>query len=184
MNSSKLNEKISERQLALKAGLSRTSLRLLKKGQLNPTLKTLKKIAEASDHSLEILQYPKNSSADFRYSIPVVSYLTQLEGFGSWKIHFFNFINELVRTKDSRLFISPPIKKLDKKLQALLAVIVMELCHRNNWPPPLWADDISSLQHPWFLSESESLKASALLESPLRFKLKNIFILENFFDRV
>jgi hypothetical protein len=37
---------------------------------------------------------------------------------------------------------------------------------------------------PWFVSGMESLKAIALVESPLPFRLRKIFVLENFLSRV
>ena len=49
--------------------------------------------------------------------------------------------------------------------------------------PPKWAQSMTALNKPWFVSGMESLKASALLESPLGFRAKNIFVHENFLER-
>lgn len=40
------------------------------------------------------------------------------------------------------------------------------------------------IQPPWFVAGMENLKAIALAESPLRFRLRKIFVLENFLSRV
>lgn len=173
----------SERGLARLAGVSRTSLRAIKAGEANPTIKTLRQISEAQNHELRILEYPKNSELDSSASMVAASLKTQQDGFDSWKIHFFDFVDEVRRSKDYRLVLLPPIKSLDKKLSALAAAITLELCKTYSLEEPTWAVEMPALQEPWFVSNSESLKATSLLESPLRFKLKNIFVLENFLDR-
>ncbi len=175
---------ISERQFAKRAGLSRTTLSLLKKGKLNPTVKTLERLSNAAGQNFAIQRFPKNSTLDSRYSTPVVSWLVVNEGFESWKIHFFEFLDEVRRSKDSRLLFVPPSPNLDVRLKSLLAAMVLEICNECDWEAPTWAEEEPSLKHPWFPSNSDALKASALLESPLRFKLKNIFVLENFMRRV
>ncbi|TVQ78631.1 MAG: XRE family transcriptional regulator [Bradymonadales bacterium] len=183
LNNNKNLHQVSERELARLAGISRTTLRHIKEGERNASLKTLKKIAQASHRELELFEYLKNSKADFRYSVPVVSLAVSQEGEDSWKLHFFNLIDEFLRTKDARLLITPPVRALNPRLQALISAIVLELCHRSEFSPPAWALDAAPLSQPWFVSGIESLKASAILESPARFKMKNVFILENFFER-
>jgi len=48
---------------------------------------------------------------------------------------------------------------------------------------PDWAQKDHCLPEPWFVAEMESLKASALVESPAYYKKNNIFVLENFLKR-
>jgi transcriptional regulator with XRE-family HTH domain len=182
MKNNGLNNK-SERQLARLAGVSRTSLRSVNEGIHNPTLKTLRRISAAKIEELQIIQYPINSEMDSTSSVVAVSLKTHQEGFDSWKIHFFDLVDELKRSKDCRLLVLPPIKALDKKLSALLAAMTLELSNLYGWEAPSWATQFPPLEKAWFVSGSSSLRASALLESPLRFKLKNIFVLENFLNR-
>lgn len=186
MNIGHLNEKnpVSERVLARKAGLSRTTLRLLKEGKLNPTLQTLQRLAEAEGLEIELVRYPKNSSIQSEFSTAVVSLEATKEAFNSWKIHFMNLVDEVRRSYDPRLLELPPVRQLDEKRSALLAAIVLQLCDELHWPFPKWAIEMPRLPHPWFLAETESLKASAILESPILFKSKNIFVLENFLKRL
>jgi transcriptional regulator with XRE-family HTH domain len=177
-------ESISERALACRAGLSRSTVRALKAETLNPTLRTLRRLSDAQNRDLEVFDSPRNSEADTRFSVPVVSWLVIREGFTSWKIHFFDLVDEVRRTKDYRLIVAPPIRGLDKKLRALLSSIVLELCRELSWTAPIWARREPRLNHPWFVSGSEALKATALSESPVHFKEKNIFVLENFLTRI
>jgi hypothetical protein len=42
---------------------------------------------------------------------------------------------------------------------------------------------VEALDSPWFVAGIENLKASALVESPVRFRKRNIFVLANFLER-
>ncbi len=70
------------------------------------------------------------------------------------------------------------------KLKALLASVVESLCMKFELDIPSWCKSISSLSDPWFLAETESLKAAALLESPAIFRKRNLFVFENFLERL
>ncbi len=105
------------------------------------------------------------------------------DGKNSWKIHFMNFVDEFRRTLDTRLLLLPPPNSLSIELRALLSSIVLMLCEEAEVAAPQWARKRVDLERPWFVSETESLKASALLESPLAFRRNNIFVLSNFLER-
>jgi hypothetical protein len=49
---------------------------------------------------------------------------------------------------------------------------------------PRWILEVPACKDPWFVSGLENLKAIALVESPLQFRLRKIFVLENFLSRV
>jgi transcriptional regulator with XRE-family HTH domain len=182
MNIKQLDTK-SERRLAMLAGVSRTSLRAILADEGNPTLRTLHKVADALEEELEVVRYPARSTMDSGSSVVGASLKIKNENFDSWKIHFFDFVDELNRSKDRRLLLLPPIKGCDPKLNALFAATVLELCHLNRWKEPVWAINAPALAEPWFVAGSPALMASALLESPLRFKTKNVYVLENFLKR-
>jgi hypothetical protein len=65
----------------------------------------------------------------------------------------------------------------------LSASIVDALCHEQGVEAPDWPSAVGVLPDPWFVSGTENLKASALLESPVRFRRRNIFVLSNFLSR-
>jgi hypothetical protein len=49
---------------------------------------------------------------------------------------------------------------------------------------PEWVLNVPACKDPWFVSGIENLKAIALVESPLFFRIRKIFVLENFLTRV
>jgi hypothetical protein len=49
---------------------------------------------------------------------------------------------------------------------------------------PEWILTVPAPRDPWFVSGMESLKAIAIVESPLPFRIRKIFVLENFLSRV
>jgi hypothetical protein len=100
-----------------------------------------------------------------------------------WKIHVFNFVDDFRRTKSFDLIQEKPVSK-NLKLMALSSAIVSELCDEVNIPRPEWVRSVNGLVDPWFVSGIENLKATALLESPIYYKIKNIFVLNNFLTRV
>lgn len=94
-----------------------------------------------------------------------------------------NLVDEFRRTLDPRLLLLPPVRDLALELKALLASIVMSLCGEAGMNVPGWARKRHPLPTPWFVAEVESLKAMALVESPLPFRRNNIFVLDNFLQR-
>jgi len=65
-----------------------------------------------------------------------------------------------------------------------MASIVEYLCKELSIPAPAWALDYPSLPNPWFVAGVENLKAIALVESPVVFRKRKIFVLSNFLTRV
>lgn len=66
----------------------------------------------------------------------------------------------------------------------LVASTVDYLCRELKMAPPTWVQQVPPCKDPWFVSGMENLKAIALVESPLPFRLRKIFVLENFLSRV
>ncbi len=60
---------------------------------------------------------------------------------------------------------------------------VETVCAEVSLPSPGWCCGVEALDSPWFVAGIENLKASALIESPVRFRKRNIFVLANFLDR-
>jgi hypothetical protein len=73
----------------------------------------------------------------------------------------------------------------DKKYAAYISAMVEELCFRNNLVIPNWVFEKKySLREPFFVGGLESLKAFLLVESPLSFRRRNIFVSANVLSRV
>ncbi len=179
----RLQRKISERSLAMSSGLSRVTLRNIEALEKNITLSSLNQFAQALDRDLIFLMPPKEE-CNAELSTFSVSEKVIRDGDPSWKIHFMELVDEFRKSLDSRLLLLPPSKKLSVPLKALLASIVKELSHEAGMDCPSWALKSFFLESPWFVAGVESLKATALLETPLSFRANNIFVQENFLSRV
>lgn len=174
---------LSERQLATLSGISRATVRnIAKTAQANCNLSSYNEIAQFFERDLTLLFSRRDTLSE--YSSVGVSMNVVADGFESWKIHFFNLVDEFRRTLDPMLILLPPPKKLDIKLRALLAAIVKDLTEEVGMSTPAWASKTIFLSEPWFVSNANSLKATAILESPFAYRKNNIFVQNNFLSRV
>ena len=86
--------------------------------------------------------------------------------------------------KEKMIQVFPFIEITDKKYAAYIAAMVEELCFRNNLSIPDWVFDKKySLKEPFFVGGLDSLKAFLLVESPLSFRRRNIFVSANVLSR-
>jgi hypothetical protein len=77
----------------------------------------------------------------------------------------------------------PAVKS--KKYAAYIAAMVEELCFRNKLMVPKWVLDRKYfLKQPFFVGGLESLKAFLIVESPLSFRRRKIFVSANVLERV
>lgn len=171
---------LSERDLSQEIGLSRISLRSLYKKGSNFTVASLLKVAPFFGQSFSIVSH---GEGNIDSSTLGVSYKITQDGFDSWKIHLMNMVDEFRATLDMRILFLPPTKDSDTRIQALIASVVLQLCSEVEVEAPLWAKESYFLPEPWFISGMDSLKAFALLESPLAFRRNNIFVLDDFLKR-
>lgn len=100
-----------------------------------------------------------------------------------WQIHLMNFVDDFRATRDERA-IEEPFNARRDKMDALVASTAESLCDELNLNPPRWLESIPECKEPWFVSRFERLKAIAIVESPLRFRMRKIFVMENFLTRV
>lgn len=168
--------------MAQRSGLSRSTWRAVVSGSNTVGLHTIAAAAGALSLESTLLVRPSETRSEL--STIAVSYKVVRDGVESWKIHFMDLVDEFRRSLDpSLLFLAPP-PELPDGLRALLAGIVVSLAEEVDMQPPSWTRKRWALANPWFVSESENLKATALLESPLAFRRYNIFVLDNFLTRV
>jgi hypothetical protein len=71
----------------------------------------------------------------------------------------------------------------DPRLGLLLASTAESLCDELGLEVPGWLAQVPACPTPWFVAGVENLKAIALAESPLRFRIRKIFVLRNFLSR-
>jgi hypothetical protein len=99
-----------------------------------------------------------------------------------WSIYLMDFVDDFRYYQDPHM-LSEPFATTDERIDALLASTSEYLCDEQGIEPPLWLAHIPACRKPWFVSGIENLKAIALAESPLRFRMRKIFVLENFLSR-
>lgn len=176
--------KLSQRALAARAGLSFKGLQLLERPGQDPRLSSLDKLAKA----LGLPEGAARRAAERLLALPpdsaaAASMAMLLDGPDSWKLHLFNFVDAFRRRPGRELVEAPPDPDLGPKLRALLAGTAETLCAEAGIEPPEWTAGVGPLKRPWFPAGVENLKALALVESPVRFRMRNVFVLANFLDR-
>jgi hypothetical protein len=100
-----------------------------------------------------------------------------------WEIYFANFLDDFRRHKSVHA-VAEPLELDNRKLDALLASTAEALCDEAGLEPPAWLSAVPECEQPYFVGEIERLKAISIVESPLRFRIRKIFVLENFLSRV
>src|SRR5438128_1753710 len=100
-----------------------------------------------------------------------------------WSIHLMDFVDDFRYYKDLAV-LSESFDDQNDRWAALLASTAEALCQEMGLEPPRWIESVPASKDPWFVAGLESLKAIALVESPLPFRLRKIFVLENFLSRV
>lgn len=99
-----------------------------------------------------------------------------------WALFLMDFVDDFRYYKDPQA-ITEPLAYTDPRLDPLLASTVESLCDELGLDTPDWLAAVPACATPWFVSGVESLKAIALVESPLRFRIRKIFVLKNFLSR-
>ena len=100
-----------------------------------------------------------------------------------WKIPLMDFVDDFRRHKDVAA-IRKPFPLDDEQRDAVLASVIETLCDEMDLEIPAWLNDVPACKDPYFVAGIEDLKAIAIVESPVRFRIRKIFVLENFLTRV
>ena len=165
------------------AEISFRGLQLLEQGGHNWRVKTVSRVAEALNLPGRGVDLLVDRFLRMRPdSIQEISVRMMLDGFESWKTHLFDFVDAFRATHNAGL-LDLPVPELDARLQALCASTVEALCAESGVRAPSWCAGIPPLSQPWFVARVENLKASALVESAVWFRSRNIFVLGNFLSR-
>jgi len=101
----------------------------------------------------------------------------------NWLIPFLDFVDDFRRNRNL-MAIRDPLELTDEKIDALLASTIEYLGNELRMEIPEWTETVPPCKEPWFVSGIENLKAIAIVESPVFFRRRKIFVLENFLDRV
>ncbi len=102
---------------------------------------------------------------------------------GNWQVYLMDFVDDFRYYRDSAM-IATPCKATDNKLDGLIASTIEYLCDELKMKVPEWVLRVPPSREPWFVSGIENLKAITIVESPVYFRRRKIFVLENFLTRV
>ena len=100
-----------------------------------------------------------------------------------WSIYLLDFVDEFRRSKNPAM-IQASFKGPSNRWAALLASTAEFLCQELGMEVPEWIEKVPAVKDPWFVAGLNNLKAIALVESPLAFRHRKIFVMENFLFRV
>jgi len=107
----------------------------------------------------------------------------------SWedfRVELYNWLDEFYRFPEEReRMVRDEIAALpDRRLEAFMAAAVHHLCLRYGLRVPSWVNDERyCLSDPWFYPPELSVRAIQFVESPVAFRLRNIFTFANVLDR-
>lgn len=169
---------LSQRELARRAGVSYKTLQLVESGH-DARWSTLAKIATALGESVESLRAESPSTI----TIETTSVAILRDGEASWRSRVLEFLDEFRAAPSPSRVAAAPRLGLSPRLRALLASVSEALCAESGLEAPWWCEGVGPLEEPWFPAEIENLKAAALIESPVWFRCRNVFVLGNFLSR-
>jgi hypothetical protein len=106
-----------------------------------------------------------------------------LKSGANWRIPFMEFVDDFRRTRDQSL-IEKPFSLSNENIDSLLASTIESLCNELGVETPEWVWEVPSCKEPWFVSGYDNLKAISIVESPVFFRRRKIFVLANFLSRV
>ena len=101
----------------------------------------------------------------------------------NWGVWLMDFVDDFRYYKDPGM-VAEPFALKDERMDAVLASTAEALCDELGIEPPRWLQKVPACREPFFVSGLENLKAIAIVESPVRFRIRKVFVLENFLSRV
>lgn len=170
--------------MASLASLSFRTIQLLESDAHDAKISTLRSVAMALGYPPDVIDRRLDSVFGQPVdSVLMISERVLFEGEDSWMIWLFNFVDAFRKGGDRAYIELPPAGELSLRMRALIASTVETLCDEMGIKAPPWCVAVLPLKDPWFVSGMENLKASAVAESPIHFRKRNIFVLKNFLER-
>lgn len=85
----------------------------------------------------------------------------------------------------ARMFETEPAHTGDPRIDAAFAALAEHLARRDGWSTPGWTSVENRTTQPWwFVTDLRGLHPQALLESPLSFRKRGVFITGTALERV
>jgi len=83
------------------------------------------------------------------------------------------------------MFAERPDSTGDVRVDAALAALAEHLARRDGWPAPAWATEPGrETREWWFVTELRAFHPRALVESPLSFRKRGVFVTRDALERV
>ncbi|KXK00442.1 MAG: hypothetical protein UZ17_ACD001002198 [Acidobacteria bacterium OLB17] len=99
-----------------------------------------------------------------------------------WKIALMDLVDDFRYYKNPDA-VAEPFELGDPAKDAVLAATIETLCDELGLEIPDWLESVPASPEPVFLSRVEALKAFSLVESPAHFRVRRVFVGENFLSR-
>lgn len=175
---------VSQRALARRSGLSFRGVQLIETRGHDARLSSLERVGLGLGlPSTQIRRAVAKALQESPDSLFCASVRILEDGEASWRRHFMDCVDEVRRSGSVAALMTPTVAELPEHLRALAAGIAETLAGECGGPAPPWTHSIGPLADPWFVAGYENLKAAAVMESPVAFRSRNVFVLANFLER-
>lgn len=164
---------LSQNALAKRVGVPASTVRRIERGESDPTVTMLRRIASAAGQHLEILSYPHAQTA------PSLARLVQRIGSESpirWTpIRAFADWLDLNLDLLPCPIIDPPQRTNDHRFDNLVAAIAERISDVTGDERPRWTSTVKPLAKPWYTEGTPMMQERNALLSPSQFRKRNIW---------
>ncbi|WP_250285788.1 MULTISPECIES: helix-turn-helix domain-containing protein [unclassified Frankia] len=170
---------LSVRALADAAGVAASTVHRIERGELQPTVDTLRRIIEAAGMRLHIDVHPDYSASMVGLARSIVSDIpagerTEPVRKAAELAHRFRGADPDIRR---RMITAMPPATGDQRWDAFLAALAEWLAVQEDLPVPAWAHhDSRYLRHGWWVTSMPSMRAWEYAGSPVSFQNHGVYL--------
>lgn len=178
IRSHRLAARLSQRELARRAGTSPATLHRYESGAVDPGTDTLNRILRAC--------LPRRRRwSSLAELAPALAGALVRGGAEAWRLvgEFLDDDGGAGAAEFSLSVADPPAPTGDARADALVAALAEHLAAGRGQPPPPWAQAAVEVT-PWWFAAGEPFRALALRESPPSFARRGVFITAGALERV
>jgi transcriptional regulator with XRE-family HTH domain len=175
---------LSQRALAVRAGVKQTQVARIETHRTQPTLPVLGRLLDALDTEFQSVDIKSPDAREIKELIAGNKLSPTL--LGECFRAAAGIVDELRRSTPHgfrRSVASAPESTGVPGFDALIASLVEDSCEKVSVDPPDWVDDEWRFVEQWFTSGVPSLRNEALSDSPPAFRRHGVFSLLNEFSR-
>lgn len=180
IRSHRLAAKLSQRELARRAGTSPATLHRYESGQVDPTTGTLNRILRAC------LPQRRRWGSVAELAPALAAELSRTSASDAWRQVVGEFLDDIRGSSDDELRLvvaDEPAPTGDTRADAVAAALAEYVCIQRGIAPPRWTH--ASLEvTPWWFPAGDAFRALALRESPPSFARRGVFITAGALERV